>query len=447
MDVVEDKGVKNYGKTTIGIVGCGRLGILHACLLAEKGFKVTCVDADRAAVEQVSKGKVPFLKQEIEYILQKNLGNGRIHTSYILEDAAQNNVMLITTPATVSEKGKVDYSNIEKVLRRIGSHLRGNMLVINTSVVGVGVTESILKEALESSSGFKLGLDFYFAYSPVPFPKKQTLKSLASCKRVVAAFDKVSLERASNIIDATTAAGVMKSLDVKAAEAAVLFEALRRSVNSALANDFALFCEKARIDYLTVQDLLPLDANVFFPTVGDAENKEALMLLEEAENLNVKIRVPPAALDLDKELLRHGVSLIREALKNCGKSMRRARIAILGVSQTRNMADFPKSMLSDFVKMLETRGAKPSFYDPYLSLKKRHADLPATEKSLAEAVEGVDCIVIFTGHDQFKRLNLKKIKLLVKMPAAVVDFEGVLDPTAVEAEGFVYRGFGRGMWK
>jgi len=62
-------------------------------------------------------------------------------------------------------------------------------------------------------------------------------------------------------------------------------------------------------------------------------------------------------------------------------------------------------------------------------------------------VKGADCIAILTGHEQFKRLNLKKLKLLVKMPAAIVDLEGVLEPAKVEAEGFIYLGFGRGVWK
>lgn len=446
-EAMENKNVKQNERTNVSVVGCERVGILHACLLAEAGFKVTCIDSDRATVERVSKGKIPFLKQEIEPILRKNLENGKIHASCSLEDAVQNDIILITISATINEKGKVDYSNIEKTLKRLGSHLREETLIINTSVVGVGVTESVLKEAIEGASGLKSGLDFFFAYSPVLFPKEQTIKSLAHCRRVVAALDKKSLEKASNVLGAITRTEFVKSLDVKAAEAAVLFEALQRSVNSALVNEFALFCEKARLDFLRVQSLLSSNANTLFPTIDNEENRETLMLLEEAENQNVKLKISLSALELNKESLKHGVSLVQDALKNCGKSMRRAKIAILGVSQTRNMADTPKNSLNDFVKMLERKGAKPTLYDPYLSLKTKHVELPAVERNLAETVEGADCILIFTGHDQFKRLNLRKIKLLAKMPTAVVDFEGILDPATVMAEGFVYRGLGRGVWK
>ncbi|MCS7123987.1 MAG: nucleotide sugar dehydrogenase [Candidatus Bathyarchaeota archaeon] len=447
---IENKDSTRNEKTTISVVGCGRIGILHACLLTEAGFRVICVDNDRALAERVSKGNVPFLKQEVEPILRRGLESGRLKVSCVLEgEAVQSGTILVTTPAMAIEKGRVDYSNIEKTLNRLGSRIQKDTLIIVASVVGVGVTESILKEALESASGFKVGVDFYFAYSPVPFPEEQTLKSLANRKRIIAACDKVSLERASNVVGAITKAALVKSLNLKAAEAAVLFEAAHRNVNLALAHEFALFCEKTGVDYLTVQSLLSSDINAFFqPTLNSGSGKDALcMLMEDAENQNVKLKISRASLELNKETIKHGVSLVQEALKSCGKSIRRAKIVILGISQTKNTADVPKGLLKDFVEMLEKKGAKPSFYDPYLTRKTRNHETAPVEESLTETMEGTDCIVIFTGHDQFKRLNLRKIKLLAKIPAAIVDLEGILDPAKVEAEGFIYRGLGRGVWK
>ncbi|MEM2439969.1 MAG: nucleotide sugar dehydrogenase [Candidatus Bathyarchaeia archaeon] len=434
-------------KTTVSVVGCNRNGLLHACLLTEAEFKVTCVDSDRAVVERLSKGKVQFLKQEIEPILRKNLENGKLQVTCNLEDAvSQSNIVLITTPATVNEKGRIDYSSIEKTLKGLGSHLQRNTLVIVTSVLGVGVTESLLKETLESSSGFRVGVDCYLAYSPVPFPEKQTISSLRNCRRIVAAYDSTSLEKALKVIGAINKEGTIATLNLKAAEAAVLFDAIYRSVGFALANEFARLCEKTGVDYLTAQNLLSLSGEAFYQPMLDNFGEDfLLMLLEEAENRNVKLKISQASLNSGNEAVRHGVSLVQEALKTCGKTMRRAKIAILGVSQTRNIADNPKSVLKSFAKILERKGAKLSLYDPYLHRKTADAD--ALEESLIKAVEGADCIVIFTGHDQFKRLNLGKIKLLVKMPAAIVDFEGIFDPYKVESEGFVYRGLGRGVWR
>jgi len=431
-------------KTTVSIVECNRIGILHACLLTEAKFKVTCIDNDRAVVERLSKGKIQFLKQEIEPILKKNLENRRLRVTYNLEDAvSQSNVVLVTTQATTNEGRRTDYSSIEKTLKKLGLHLQKDTLIILTSVVGIGATES-LKETLESSSGFRLGVDFYLAYSPVPFPEKQTISSLTKCRRIVAAFDDVSLEKALKIIGMITNE-VTVTLNIKAAEAAVLFDAAYRSLGSMLANELARLCEKTGLDYLSVQKMLPLSWEVLYqPALNNFGENHLLMLLEEAENHDVKLRILQTVLDSSSDNVKHGVSLIQEALKTCGKPMRKAKIAVLGVSQTRNITDNPESVLKTFAKILERKGAKLSFYDPYLH-RKTIAGERNPEESLMKTVEGADCIVVFTGHDQFKRLNLGKIKLLVKMPAAIVDFEGIFDPYKVEGEGFVYRGLGRGV--
>ncbi|MEM1540952.1 MAG: nucleotide sugar dehydrogenase [Candidatus Bathyarchaeia archaeon] len=438
---------KQHERLVVGIVDCGRIGLLHACLFAEAGFRVICVDSDQATVERLLKGKVPFLKHEIEPVLQKSLASGRLKVTNDLKAVtSQGDILIVTTPVVISDKGEVDYSPLEKILKLIGPSLRKEMLVIITSIVGIGMMEGLFKEILESSSGFKAGSDFQLAYSPILFPERQTLKSLTSCRRIVAASDEASLEAALNVIKAVTNAGVIKTRDVKTAEAAVLFEAVFQNVNSALNNEFALFCEKLGIDYPAVRDLLSSAINMH--TQPTSTNEAFRILLEEAENLNLKLRISETAMELNEEFLRHGVELIRDALKNCGKPLRRAKIALLGLSQTPNTADIPKDYVKKIISILEKKGAKLTLYDPYLS-GRTLTDLEHTpiRKSLAEAVEGADCMVVLTGHDQLKKLNLRRLKLLAKMPAAIVDFESVLDPVEVEAEGFIYRGYGRGVWK
>ena len=88
------------------------------------------------------------------------------------------------------------------------------------------------------------------------------------------------------------------------------------------------------------------------------------------------------------------------------------------------------------------KGAKTNLYDP--ASKGDGLDLGAVKRSFNEAVEGVDCVVILTGEEQFKHLNLKKLKAMTKTPSVIVDLAGAFEPGAVEAEGFIYRGLGRG---
>jgi UDP-N-acetyl-D-mannosaminuronic acid dehydrogenase len=441
--------VEKRGKYTVSIVGCGRTGVLHACLLAEAGFKVVCVDADRTIADSLARGKAPFLNREIELKLKNHVKTGRLISTIDVGAVSKSDVIAITVSVTVDEKKSADYSDIENTCKQVGSALRYGSLVIVMSTTGLGVSEGLIREILENTSGFKVGTDFGLAYSPVRVLNGQTLEALANHKRIVAATEKNSLNAASTFLETIAKNGVKKVGDMKTAEAATLFEAVRQDVNIALANELALFCEKVGVDYLEIQKLVKADdyGTLSFPMPVDGNiREETCLLLEDAENLNLKLRIPAIAREINEETTKHAINLTKDALRSCGKTLRRARVSLLGISQVPNTKGSPKKMAKELAKMLEARGAKLSLYDPYFSSDELAEMQRHFKKTLREVVEGVDCIIILTGHDQFKRLSLKKLKVTMKMPAAIVDLEGIVEPDKVEKEGLIYRGLGRGVW-
>jgi len=437
-------------KYKISIIGCGRNGVLHAYLFAEAGFKIICVDANRAVVNNLAKGKTPFLRRKIEPLLKKHVRNGCLSATNDVEKAvAQSDVILITTRAEIDRKKKVNYLDLEKTCKHVGSSLQRGSLIIIMSIIGPTAAEGLIRENLENTSGFKAGVDFGLAFSPVRRVDEQTPEKLAECKRIVAATDKVSLNAASTVLGTITKEGVVETSDVKTAEAATLFEAVHHYTSIALANELARFCEKARIDYLKAREIAEASACslLVLPTViGGSIRDKPYLLLDEAENLGVRLRIPVIAREINEELLKHVVGLIREALRSCGKTLRRANISLLGISQMPNMKDTPKVSSKELTKILEAKGAKVSLYDPYLSAGELIDLGYPLKKNIRNTMEIVDCIVILTGHDRFKRLNLKKLKIMARMPAAIVDLEGIINPEKVEKEGLVYRGLGRGVW-
>lgn len=432
------------GKYSVGIVGCGKNGVLHACNFADAGFKVICVDADQALVNNLLRGKAPFLRREIELKLKNYAKMGILNATTEVEKAvSQSNFIIITTPVKINEKKKPDYSEIESVCKKIGSSLRRGSLVIIASILGVGVTEGLIKEILENTSGFKVGVDFGLAYSPI------STSEMLTNQRIVAALDNKSLDAASSILETVTKEGVKKIENVKMAEAKTLFEAVQLDVNVALASEFAFFCEKAGLDYLEIYQLTKACgySGLLLPTFNaEKVNMEPYLFLENVENFDLRLRIPAIAREINEEVIKHVINLTKDALKSCGKTLRRARIALLGISQTSNAKSPPKRMAKELVKTLEVRGAKVNIYDPYFSGEELAGMQHYFKKNLTETLEATDCILILTGHDQFKHLSLKKIKLMIKMPAAIVDLEGLVDPYKIEREGFVYRGFGRGVW-
>jgi nucleotide sugar dehydrogenase len=442
--------VEKRGKYKVSIIGCGLNGILHACLFAGAGFEVICVDSNRAIVNHIAKGRTPFLKREIQHSLKKHVKNKCLEaTNDVKAAAAKSDVIVIATQAKIDKKKRVSYSNIEKACKLVGSSLQRGALVIVISGVGPATTEGLIKRTLEDSSGYKIGVDLGLAYNPVRVSPEQRLEKLMDCKRIVAATDKNSLDAASIVLGTIAKNGVTGTRDVKTAEALRLFESVQHYANIALANEFALFCEKSGIDYLKAQKLAETSAygTLVSPTLTCSNmHEEPYLLFEEAENLNVKLRIPAILKEIDEESSKHTVSLIREALRSCGKTLRRAKISLLGISQTPNTKDTPKISVKKLVKILDTKGAKVSLYDPYFSSKELADFGYSFKKNLTETMERTDCIAILTGHNRFKRLNLKKLKIMAKMPAAIVDLEGVIDSEKAESEGFIYRGLGRGVW-
>jgi len=237
--------------------------------------------------------------------------------------------------------------------------------------------------------------------------------------------------------------------DIKTAEAVKLFENVYNDINIALANDFAHFCEKAGMDFVEARKAANTQPQCHLLTpkiVGEHVSKDSYLLLDEADAVNVKLRMLTLARKVNDEMLGRTLHLVRDALKSCGKNMRRAKISVFGVSCRPNIKEPRGSSIKKLVSMLSKKGALVKVYDPFFSHKELVEMGYLAERTLTQTVEGADCLVITVAHDRFRRLNLRKIKFLVKKPAAIVDMGHVIAPQKAGKEGFVYRGVGRGIW-
>jgi nucleotide sugar dehydrogenase len=353
---------------------------------------------------------------------------------------SQSDIVIITITAKIDGKKSPDYSEAENSCKQIGAALRRDTLIIYAGIAGFGFTEGVIKETLENASGLRVSEDFGLVYNPIHISNGQTTGTISNQELKVAAIDKTSLDTASTVLGTITEKGAKKIFDIKTAEATALFTVAKRDANVALANEVAIFCENAGLDYFEILKLLDpdLQETYFSPTIAEEDSRDGTyLLLESAENLTTKLRLPALARQINEKMVRHAVNLTQDALRSCGKTLRRARVALLGTAK-------PKTAAAIFVKMLEKKGAKASLYDPTLSKNEIANMARVLKRSLNEAAEGTDCIVILSEQDQFKRLNLKKLRAVMKTPAAIVDLTGMIEPQKVEKEGFIYRGLGRG---
>jgi len=430
---------------TVCVVGCGRTGLVTACLFAEASFNVIGVDSSSHTVHQLKRGKSPFTESGLRKFIEPHIKNEQFRATTNLRKAvSESDIIIIGVPSALDKKKKPDYSRLEKTCRDIGMSLTAGSLIIFQNTMGPGMTETVAKETLENASGLEAGTDFGLAYSSTLNNSMHLSKDASNGTKVVGGITKRSLKVACLILDTITKGEIVRVKDIKTAEAVKLLEAAYKDVNIAFANEFAHFCEKAGIDFVKVRNIInPLK---FSRMAGLHKSRDSYFLVEEAEAVDVKLRMLSLATKISDETLDHAIRLVRDALRSCQKPLRRSKISVFGISSLPNRKRAANSATKKLVNQLKKRGASVKVYDPFFSHKELLSMGYTAEASLSKTVEGADCLVVAVAHDRFRRLNLRRIQILMKQPAAMVDMGQVVDPAKAEKVGFVYRGFGRGVW-
>jgi nucleotide sugar dehydrogenase len=420
---------KKRSEYRVAVVGCGHKGIFFANAFAEAGFNVVCTDADASVVKKLAKGKTAFANPAADAKLRNHVVAEKINVTGDHKKAvSQSDIVIVAINTKVDEQKKTDYNGLLGTCKQVGAALRQGALVVYCGISSLGFMESTMKELLENTSGLKAGSNFGLAYCPVI----STDIPLAKTELTLSATDESSLKSAEILLKTLTA-NIRLLSDLKIAEVAALFAIAKEDTTTALNNELAIFCESANIDYYKVLEALKLNYPEFRPTINEEYKHEAYLLIEDSENLNAKLRLPVLARQINENMVKHTVNLTQRALRGCGKTLRRAHVAVLGQFSS-------SSATSTYVKLIEQKGAIVTVYDPALKKESRSS----VKTGLSDAVKGADCTVLLFYREQFNRLNLKKLKSLMKSPPIIVDLVGKFEPAQAETEGFIYAGLGRG---
>lgn len=436
---------ENRSEFTACIVGCGRTGLVTSSLFVKANFKVIGVDSSRHIVHQLKKRKSPFTETHIRKFIQPHIKNSKFRATTNLRKAvAQSDIIVIGVSASLDKKKKTDYSRLEKTCKDIGMSLKSGSLIIFQNTMGPGMTETFAKETIENASGLEAGKDFGLVYASTLNNASYPSENLANGTKVVGGLTKRSLKVACLILETITEGEVIRVREIKTAEAVKLLEEAYKDVNIAFANEFSRYCEKSGIDFVKVRNIInPL---MFSRMGGLHASKDSYFLVEEAETVDVKLRLLSLSAKINSETLDHAIRLVRDALRSCQRPLRRAKISVFGISALPNRKKVANSSTKKLVNRLKKMGSSVQVYDPFFTHKEVLNMGYSAGTTLSKTVEGTDCIVIAVAHDRFSRLNLKRLQMLMRQPAAIVDMGQVIDPTKAEKAGFIYRGLGRGVW-
>ena len=446
----------------IVVVGMGYVGIPAAALFADvPGFDVTGVQrrSKRSGwkIDWLNKGKNPIggdepgLSELLARVVKKK--SFRVCEDIAVVKNAEAVLIDVQTPTEADRKPR--YESLKEVSAEIGKHLRKGALVVIESTVAPGTTEYIVKPILEKASKMKVGKDFFLAFSYERVMVGRLINNIVNLPRIVGGIDKKSTERAVELYGHVVKASLHPT-DALTAEVAKVVENTYRDVNIAFANEVALICESLGVNVYDVREFVntlhndpknPISnpvRNMHFPGAGVGGHclPKDPWLLKYGVDTYGKFKVAPEIIVgsrlLNDSMPSHVADLLEEALKEHGKSLIGAKIAILGVAFLENSDDTRNTPSAALYEELKKRGAKPVMHDPIV----REYELPFT-KDLEGTLHGADAAIISTKHREYLKLDLKKLAKKLKTPI-LIDGRNAFDAEKARKAGLTYRGIGKG---
>jgi UDPglucose 6-dehydrogenase len=430
----------------IGIVGTGYVGLVTGACFAEFGLFVTCVDKDEKKINSLRKGLIPFYEPGLDDLVRRNIKQGRLRFTTKTSKAVESSLVIFIAVGTPRRgDGSADMQYVEEVAREIALHMDGYKVIVTKSTVPVG-TGGRLRAII--SGNLKEQTDFDIVANPEFLREGSAIEDFMRPNRV--------------IIGARSpqAVAIMKDLykPLYLIEAPFVVtnietaELIKYASNSFLAtkisfiNEMANLCEKVGADVHMVAKGMGLDQRIgpkfLHPGPGYGGSclpKDTNALLKIAEGHNVKLVIVDSVIRANENQKRRMVEKIREAtgiLK--GKT-----IAILGLSFKPNTDDIRDAPSLFIIGSLLEEKAKIRAYDP-VSMKEAKKILPQVKycEDSYDAVKGADALVIVTEWNQFRNLDLDRIRKLLKKPY-FFDLRNIYDPQKLREKGFRYFSVGR----
>ena len=428
----------------IGIVGLGYVGLPTAIFFAENGFNVIGVEINEKNLKKINQGLSPLGELNLDSRLSKVVNDNNLFaTSDIKWATRKSDIIISIVPTPVDEFKDPDLAPIISSGTEIGKGLTKGKLVILESTVYPGVTEETLQPLLEQS-GLKAGEDFGLAYCPERYNPGDEEHGIENVSRVLGGINPQWAEITRELYQIIINKDVKVLRNIKTAEAAKVIENTQRDLNIALINELAMIFERLDIDIMDVIDgaSTKWNFNVYYPGAGVGGHclpVDPYYLVKKAKELGYHSKVITAGRSINDNMPLHMLSLVQDALNDQAKSLKNSNIVVLGFSYKENVGDPRQSPAKTLLKHLKWKGANVIVVDPYI--EEINPKFGLLNNNLYDALNGADVMVLITSHDDFKSIDFKKIKKLMKTPI-VIDGRRIYDPDELKNMGFFYRGIG-----
>lgn len=386
----------------IGIIGLGYVGLPLAISFVEAGLEVVGIDSNERRVEQLMGGSSPIDDVD-DRRLQAALGRGLRIEPPSGATVSSRDAMFICVPTPVDRAKDPDLGQIMSAAATIRSGLRRGQLVVLQSTTFPGTTSGPLRTELERT-GLLAGRDFDLAFAPERVNPGDPASASADVPRLVGGTTPEATERAALLLQRVSKR-VIRVSSPDAAELAKLLENVFRNVNIALANQLALLCERMGLDVWEVIDAAatkPFGFMRFTPGPGVGGHcipVDPYYLSWRAREFDFVDRFIETAGDINLAMPRHVVDLVAVALNDRERSLRGARVGVIGVAFKPNVRDPRNSPAAPILSLLAAGGADVSYHDPHVPEFLDVQDRRYESAPLETVLSGSDVILVVTAHD------------------------------------------------
>jgi UDPglucose 6-dehydrogenase len=429
------------------MIGSGYVGLVSGTCFADFGHVVTCVDKDEAKVEALRRGVIPIYEPGLDVLVANNVRDQRLSFSTDLKTAVAGADVVFIAVGTPSRRGDnhADLAYVFQAARDIAGALKGFTVVCTKSTVPVGTgdeIERIIREARPDA-------DVSVASNPEFLREGAAIEDFKRPDRIVIG---VTDSRAREVMTELYAPLFINQAPLMFTERRAA-ELIKYAANAFLAtkitfiNEIADLCEEVGVNVQDVARGIGLDNRIGTKFLhagpgygGSCFPKDTNALAKTAQDFGVPLRLVESVIAVNDQRKR-GVA--RKVTTACGGSVRGKTIAVLGLTFKPNTDDMRDAPSIAVIRYLQDNGARIKAYDP------KGMDQAKTELSdvdyapnAYDCIEGADALCILTEWEQFRALDLDRIKSLLKAPV-IVDLRNIYKPDDMRRRGFTYYSIGR----
>jgi UDP-N-acetyl-D-glucosamine dehydrogenase len=388
----------------LGVLGLGYVGLPLACEFAKVGFRVTGFEVDAAKVKSLLAGKSyigDIESQEVRELVETK----RLKATTDFAKLRGMDAIVVCVPTPLNKTKDPDVSYIDQAARKIARTLRRGQLIILESTTYPGTTrENVLP--LLGSRGFRVGRDFFLAFSPERIDPGNKQYTLPNTPKVVGGITATCKDLAV-ILYSQIVKQVVPVSSAEAAELTKILENTFRAVNIGLVNEIMMICDKLGLSVWEVIDAAstkPYGFMPFYPGPGLGGHCIPIdphYLSWKMKSLNFPARFIELAGEINSHMPDFTVNKIMRTLNQHKKSINGSKILILGVTYKANVSDMRESPALDVIHLLQQMGADVSFHDPYVSKIIVGSHVLKSRPYSTQMLRQSDVVVITTAHSVF----------------------------------------------